>query len=96
MARNTLATVLDLDGKSDEALRGAARMLAVKPNYADARYLVGKILLARGDAADAIEQLEVAARSRPKTRTSTISSGRHISGWVVRSLRRERSNRTSG
>ena len=46
---NTLAIVLDLDGKSDEALRELRTIVAARPNYADARYLFGKILLARGD-----------------------------------------------
>ena len=65
-ARNTLATVLDLDGKSDEALRELRNIVAAKPNYADARYLFGKILLARGAAVDALEHLEVAARLAPE------------------------------
>ena len=36
-----------------------------EPNYADARYLFGKILLARGDADEALGHLEAAARIAP-------------------------------
>ena len=44
-----LATVLDLDGHSSEdALRKLRTVLKARPEYADARYLLGKILLASG------------------------------------------------
>ena len=39
--------------------------LRAKPDYADARYLLGKILLAKGDATAAVEHLEAAARQAP-------------------------------
>jgi Flp pilus assembly protein TadD len=41
-------------------------VLKAKPDYADARYVLGKILLARGDAAPAAEHLEAAARLAPE------------------------------
>ena len=41
-------------------------MLKVRPDYAGARYLMGKILLAQGAAADAVEQLQAAVRLAPE------------------------------
>jgi Flp pilus assembly protein TadD len=64
-ARNTLATVLDLDGKRDEALKELRTVLARRPDYADARYLLGKILLSNGAAAEAVDHLERAAQLAP-------------------------------
>ena len=40
-------------------------MLKTKPDFAGARYLLGKILLAQGAAAEAVEHLEAAARLAP-------------------------------
>jgi protein O-GlcNAc transferase len=40
-------------------------VLAVKPNYAHARYLFGKILLARGQAQEALVHLEAAVKLAP-------------------------------
>ena len=40
-------------------------MLRARPDYANARYLLGKILLAQGDAAEAAAQLEIAAKLSP-------------------------------
>jgi Flp pilus assembly protein TadD len=37
----------------------------LKPDCADAHYLLGKILLAQGTVAEAVEQLEAAARLAP-------------------------------
>lgn len=39
--------------------------IAVRPEYADARYQLGKALIEQGDVSEAIEQLESAARSEP-------------------------------
>jgi len=43
----------------------ARAVLRVRPDFADARYLLGKILLAQGAAQEAVAQLEVAARLSP-------------------------------
>jgi Flp pilus assembly protein TadD len=40
-------------------------IVVAKPAYAEARYLLGKILLARGSASEALPHLEVAARLSP-------------------------------
>ena len=67
-ARLTLATVLDLDGRRDEALVEVRTVLRSKPDFADARYLIGKILLARsgpGEVVEAAAHLEAAARLAP-------------------------------
>lgn len=40
-------------------------VIAARPDYADARYRLGKTLVEQGDVAGAIEHLEAAARSEP-------------------------------
>jgi Flp pilus assembly protein TadD len=40
-------------------------VLEARPDFADARYLLGKILLAQGATAEAIAQLEAATRLAP-------------------------------
>ena len=52
-----LATVLDLQGNGGEAAPLLQTVLASHPDSHDARYLLGKILLAQGKPADAVEQL---------------------------------------
>ena len=47
-------------------VKAHAKELKAKPDQADARYLLGKILLSQGAAAAAAEQLEAAARLRPE------------------------------
>jgi tetratricopeptide (TPR) repeat protein len=64
-SQHNLALVLDAEERPDEALRVLRAILAAKPDAADARYLAGKILLAGGAAAEAVEHLEVAARLTP-------------------------------
>ena len=39
--------------------------MAVSPQYADARYQLGKALIDQGEVTQAIEHLEVAARAEP-------------------------------
>jgi Flp pilus assembly protein TadD len=64
-ARYTPATVLDLDGHTGEALKELGSIVAAKPAYAEARYLLGKTMLARGSPSDALAHLEMAARLSP-------------------------------
>ena len=40
-------------------------MLQAKPDFADARYLLGKLLLAQGTTEEAAKELEAAARLSP-------------------------------
>ena len=54
-------------------------MLRVRPDYAQARYLFGKILLAQGAAEQAAEQLEAAARVAPKDANIHYQLGRPTS-----------------
>jgi tetratricopeptide (TPR) repeat protein len=61
----TLATVLDLNRKSDAAATLLGPLLERHPEIAKARYLLGKILLARGEVEKAAEQLEAAAGLSP-------------------------------
>ena len=61
-----LAMVLDLAGKSEEAMELLEVLVEKTPQSADARYLMGKILLAEGDAQRAQIQLESAARLAPE------------------------------
>ena len=51
-------------------------MLRVRPDYAQARYLFGKILLAQGAAEQAVEQLEAAVRVAPKDANIHYQLGR--------------------
>ena len=53
-----------------------AQVLRVRPDYAQARYLFGKILLAQGAAEQAAEQLEAAARIAPKDANIHYQLGR--------------------
>ena len=46
--------------------RCCAGVLKLRPEFADARYLLGKILLADGAAEEAVQHLEVAARVAPQ------------------------------
>lgn len=57
--------LLEQKQKTDEALTLLKEAIAARPDYADARYRLGKTLAERGDVAGAIEQLEAAARSEP-------------------------------
>jgi Flp pilus assembly protein TadD len=58
--------VLDLEGSFDQAVALLRPLLKAKPDFADARYLLGKILLSKGHAREAAEQLEAAARLAPE------------------------------
>ncbi len=62
----TLATVLDLGQKPEEAKRLLQSLLEAEPDLAKGRYLLGKILLAQGALEEAREQLEAAAGLSPE------------------------------
>jgi Flp pilus assembly protein TadD len=47
----------------DEAIVLLNEAVAIRPDYADALYQLGKIAIERGDIDKAIEQLEAAARA---------------------------------
>jgi Flp pilus assembly protein TadD len=51
----------------DDAVLLFTQVVAADPEYANAQYELGKILLDRGQVADAASHLEVAARLRPET-----------------------------
>lgn len=65
-SRYVLATVLELDNQPQAALRELDLVLGVSPDYADARYLRGKILLEEGRADEAAAQLLAAAELAPE------------------------------
>ena len=87
-----LAIVLDSQQRPDEARALLAEALKAKPDQADARYLLGKILLPQGAAAEAVEHLPAGRPHwRPRTRASATSSGRPTRSWAARSWRRSSS-----
>ncbi len=65
-SRYVLATILELDNQPQAALRELDLVLGGSPDYADARYLRGKILLEEGRADEAAAQLLAAAELAPE------------------------------
>lgn len=59
-------TMLERKIKTDEALGLLREAVAARYDYADARYQLGKALIEKGDIAEAVKQLEIAAQSEPK------------------------------
>ncbi len=57
--------MLELNRKAGEALVLLRALLRDEPRFADARYLLGKILLAEGAAEEAVGHLEAAAALAP-------------------------------
>jgi predicted Zn-dependent protease len=55
------------ESKTDDAAALFRRVVATHPDYANAQYQLGKILLDRGQTSDAIRFLEAAARLEPQT-----------------------------
>jgi tetratricopeptide (TPR) repeat protein len=58
--------LLEQKRQTAEALGLLREVVAARPDYADARYQLGKALIEQGDVASAIENLEAAARAEPK------------------------------
>ncbi len=65
-SRYVLATVLELDNQPQAALREVELVLDAEPDFADARYLRGKILLEHGRVDEAAAQLLAAAELAPE------------------------------
>ena len=65
-SRYVLATVLELDNQPQAALREVELVLDAEPDFADARYLRGKILLEDGRVDEAAAQLLAAAELAPE------------------------------
>ncbi len=65
-SRYVLATVLELDNQPEAALREVELVLAAEPDFADAGYLRGKILLEDGRVDEAAAQLLAAAELAPE------------------------------
>ena len=60
-----LASIDEKEGKLDDARRRLNRALLLEPASADANWLLGKVLLAQGKAAEALKPLEAAASGDP-------------------------------
>jgi len=60
-------TLLEQKIQPDEAFNLLNEAIAAKPDYADAHYQLGKVLIERGETEKAIAHLEIAAKSEPKT-----------------------------
>lgn len=65
-SRHVLATVLELDNQPQAALREVELVLDAAPDFADARYLRGKILFEEGRVDEAAAQLLAAAELAPE------------------------------
>jgi tetratricopeptide (TPR) repeat protein len=57
--------LLEQKRQTSEALGLLREVVAARPDYADARYQLGKALIEQGDVAGAIKNLEAAARAEP-------------------------------
>ncbi|MCA1602564.1 MAG: tetratricopeptide repeat protein [Acidobacteria bacterium] len=57
--------LLEQKQQTAAALALLREIVAVRPQYADAQYQLGKILIDQGDLSKAIEHLEIAARAEP-------------------------------
>src|SRR5260370_1676411 len=64
-AKYHLAYVLLIQHQQDQALTLLTAVVRDKPDYAEAQYQLGKILLERGEIKAAIERLETAVRLDP-------------------------------
>ena len=59
-------TLVERKIRIDEAISLLREAIAIRYDYADARYQLGKALIEKGEIAEAIEHLEIAASSDPK------------------------------
>lgn len=57
--------LLELKRHTPEAIALLREAVGARPDYADARYQLGKALVEQGEMKEAIEQLEMAARAEP-------------------------------
>ena len=55
-----------VEGELDQAIEVLRPLVRARPDFADARYLLGKVLLAKGAATEAVEELRAAARLSPE------------------------------
>jgi protein O-mannosyl-transferase len=65
MAHNNLGSVLQGDGRLDDAIEEYQRAVRLKPDYAEAQYNLGTALWQAGDLEEAIVHYESALRSKP-------------------------------
>ncbi|MGI9035808.1 MAG: tetratricopeptide repeat protein [Pyrinomonadaceae bacterium] len=59
-------TLLEQKSKTKEALNLLREAIVARPDYADARYQLGKALIDKGEFGEAVSQLETAAQNDPK------------------------------
>jgi len=65
LARFNLASVLDAQGKSDEALAELREAVRERPYYVPARAELGQLLATQGHPAEALQELQTAVKMRP-------------------------------
>jgi lipopolysaccharide biosynthesis regulator YciM len=68
--------VLLEENKPDEALPLLKQVVREKPEYAEAHYSLGKLMLQRGELGTAITELEAAAKQGPSKTYSHYQLGR--------------------
>ncbi len=82
-SQQNLAYVLDAEQRPEEALPLLRAVLRAKPDFAEARYLLGKILLAQGPPPRPSSTSRPRPGSPPRRPTTTTSSGGPTPGRVV-------------
>src|SRR5262249_38980376 len=70
-----LATLYGKAGRFDEGIELVRQVVASRPKVAGAHFLLGELLLGRGQVAPAIESLHTAARLEPRSASIQLRLG---------------------
>ena len=75
LARYNLASVLEAQGRSDEALMQLREAVRVRPYYVPARAELGQLLAMKGHSDEALQELRTAVEQRPDDAISRFRLG---------------------
>jgi tetratricopeptide (TPR) repeat protein len=76
LSQQHLAIVLEQLQRPQEAIGILRNVLGTRPELSDSQYLLGKLLLAQGDAAEAASHLEAAVKLAPEDANIRYQLGR--------------------